>query len=48
MTIYEDQEQEQNEENKVTVVTADVHNISSGTASWDYLEEPSPSLKNKV
>ena len=48
MTIYEDQEQEENEENKVTVVTADVHNISSGTASWDYLEEPTPGIKNKT
>ena len=32
----------------MTVVTADVHNISSGTASWDYLEEPASSLKIKT
>ena len=44
---HEEHEQFEEENNKVTVVTAaDIHNISSGTASWDYLEEPS--LKNKT
>ena len=49
--MYEEHNQQQeqlDENNKVTVVTADIHTSDTGTASWDYLEHEPSSLKNKT